>query len=99
MHVVLQGSLNHFGVRDLLAFLARSPHEGTFDAESNGERARLGLRGGQVVAAEGAGAPDPADVVAKMLQWSDGTFTFLDEIVLAEGAAEHALDVEALIVE
>ncbi|MEA2237205.1 MAG: hypothetical protein QOC81_1929 [Thermoanaerobaculia bacterium] len=99
MHVVLQGSLNHFGVRDLLVFLARGPHEGTFDAESNGERARLALRGGQVVAAEGAGAADPADVVAKLLQWNDGTFTFLDEIVLAEGTAEHALDVEALIVE
>ena len=97
MHVVLQGSLFHFGVRDLLAFLARSPHEGTFDAESNGERARLALRGGHVVAAEGMGATDPADVVAKLLQWSDGTFTFLDEIVLSEEVAP--LDVEALIVE
>jgi hypothetical protein len=97
MHVVLQGSLQHFGVRDLLAFLARSPHEGTFDAESNGERARLALRGGLVVAAEGTGASDPADVVAKLLQWTDGTFTFLDEIVLSEEVAP--LDVEALIVE
>jgi pSer/pThr/pTyr-binding forkhead associated (FHA) protein len=95
MHVVLQGSLFHFGVRDLLAFLARSPHEGTFDAESNGERARLALRGGHVVAAEGA--QDPAEVVAKLLQWTDGTFTFLDEIVLSEEVAP--LDVEALIVE
>jgi hypothetical protein len=99
MHVVLQGSLYHFGTRDLLAFLARSPHEGTFDAEWNGERARLALRGGLVVAAEGAGAPDPAGVVAKLLQWTDGTFTFLDEVVLSEEATPLALDIEALIVE
>jgi len=99
MRIVLQGSLQHFGVRDLLAFVARSAQEGTFDGESDGERVRIALRGGQVVGTESAGASDPADAVAKLLQWSDGTFTFLDDVVIAEGAAPVAADIEALIAE
>src|SRR5664279_3244199 len=102
MRIVLQGSLIHFGVRDLLAFVARSAQEGTFDAESAGERVRIALRGGQVIGTESAGtsdAGDAADAVAKLLQWSDGTFTFLDDVVIAEGAAPIAADIEALIAE
>ncbi len=102
MRIVLQGSLIHFGVRDLLAFVARSAQEGTFDAESGGERVRIALRGGQVIGTESAGtsdAGDAADAVAKLLQWSDGTFTFLDDVVIAEGAAPLAADIEALIAE
>ncbi len=102
MRIVLQGSLIHFGVRDLLAFVARSAQEGTFDAESSGDRVRIALRGGQVIGTESAGtsdAGDAADAVAKLLQWSDGTFTFLDDVVIAEGAAPIAADIEALIAE
>jgi len=102
MRIVLQGSLLHFGVRDLLAFVARSAQEGTFDGESNGEHVRIALRGGQVIGTESAGtsdAGDAADAVAKLLQWSDGTFTFLDDVVIAEGAAPIAADIEALIAE
>lgn len=99
MRIVLQGSLIHFGVRDLLAFVARSAQEGTFDAESDGNRVRIALRGGQVIGTESAGSSDAADAVAKLLQWGDGTFTFLDEVVIAEGAAPVAADIEALIAE
>jgi hypothetical protein len=102
MRIVLQGSLIHFGVRDLLAFVARSAQEGTFDAESDGNRVRIALRGGQVIGTESAGtsdAGDAADAVAKLLQWSDGTFTFLDDVVIPEQAAPVAADIEALIAE
>jgi hypothetical protein len=96
MRIVLQGSLQHFGVRDLLAFVARSSREGTFDAESDDQRVRIALRGGQVIGSEAAGASDAADAVAKLLQWSDGTFTFLDDVVIPESTAA---DIEALIAE
>jgi hypothetical protein len=99
MRIVLQGSLHHFGVRDLLAFVARSAQEGTFDAESDGDRVRIALRGGQVVGTESAGTSDAADAIAKLLQWSDGSFTFLDDVVIPEDAAPVAADIEALIAE
>ena len=80
-------------------FLGGSTHNGTFDAESGGERARLALRDGHVVWAESSGAADPADVLAMILAWSDGTFTFLDDVVLPEGATPLALEVAPLIAE
>ncbi|MEA2162370.1 MAG: hypothetical protein QOK37_497 [Thermoanaerobaculia bacterium] len=97
MHVVLQGRLHHFSARTLLLFLAANAQEGTFDAESGGEHARLALREGRAVGAEAAGASDPVDVVARMLQWGDGTFTFLDENVLAEDSIPLGMEIESLI--
>jgi hypothetical protein len=86
MSVVLQGSLQHFAAKELLEFLAAA-RSGTFDAESGGERVRLALRDGNVVGAEGDGGA--AAVMAKLLGWRDGTFSFLDEVVLAEGDAQE----------
>src|SRR5437660_4061613 len=86
MRVVLQGSLQHFAARELLAFIAAA-HSGTFDAESGGERVRLALRDGKVVGAEGNG--DAIGVMTRLLGWSDGTFSFLDDIVLPEGEAHE----------
>ena len=94
MRVVLQGSLQHFAAKELLTFLGSS-HNGTFDAESGGQRLRLAIRDGWVVAAEGDG--DAAGVVAKLIGWSDGTFTFLDDVVLPEDASP--LEIAAVIAE
>src|SRR4051794_31728154 len=81
MRVVLQGSLQHFPPKELLAFIA-AVHSGTFDAESGGQRVRLALRDGKVVGAEGDS--DAIGVMAKLLAWSDGTFSFLDDVVLPD---------------
>ncbi|HEY4640816.1 MAG TPA: DUF4388 domain-containing protein, partial [Thermoanaerobaculia bacterium] len=86
MRVVLQGSLQHFPPKELLAFLAAA-HTGTFDAESGGERVRLALRDGKVVGAEGDS--DAIGVMARLLAWSDGTFSFLDDVVLPETDAQE----------
>jgi len=90
MRVVLQGSLEHFPAKELLTFLGSS-HAGTFDAESGGEHLRLAIRDGQIIAADAAGD------VAKLLGWSDGTFTFVDDVVLPEGAI--AAGIGAIIAE
>jgi pSer/pThr/pTyr-binding forkhead associated (FHA) protein len=94
MRVVLQGSLHHFAARELLTFLA-TVQSGTFDAESGGQRLRVALRGGQVVWAEGDG--DALGVLAKLLAWTDGTFTFLDEIALPEGVSPLSLELASAI--
>jgi hypothetical protein len=80
MRVVLQGSLQHFSAKELLTFLGAS-HTGTFEAESGGQRLRLAIRGGEIVAADAVGD------VAKLLGWSDGTFAFHDDVAIPEGAA------------
>ena|SRR5438270_666715 len=86
MRVVLQGSLEHFKPRELLTFIAAN-HSGTFDAESGGERIRLAVRDGKVVGAEGDS--DAIGVMTKLLGWSDGTFSFLDDVVLPEIEAQE----------
>lgn len=96
MLVILQGSLQHFAAKELLLFLA-SARSGTFDAESGGARLRLTLRDGHVVGAEGNG--DAAGVVAKLIGWGEGTFRFLDEVVLPDGAAPLDHEIAALIAE
>jgi hypothetical protein len=70
----------------LLAFIAGTC-SGTFDAESGGQRVRLAFRDGKVVGAEGNG--DAAGVMARLLGWSDGTFSFLDEVALPEMEAQE----------
>jgi FOG: FHA domain len=99
MRVVLQGSLHHFAASELLLLLGGSARSGTFDAESGSQRARLALRDGLVVWAGTSGATDPVDVLATILAWSDGTFTFGDEVVLPEGATPLALEVAPLVAE
>src|SRR5258706_2835479 len=96
MRVVLQGSLQHFTAKELLTFLGSS-HNGTFDAESGGQRLRLAIRDGRIVFAEGDS--DAAGVVAKLIGWSDGTFTFLDDVALPEGASSLAVEIAAVIAE
>jgi len=85
MRVILQGSLEHFAAKELLSFIA-SAHSGTFDAESGGARVRIALRDGHVVAAEGDS--DAIGVMAKLLGWSNGSFSFLDDVVILEGDAQ-----------
>ncbi len=96
MRVVLQGSLQHFAAKELLSFLGSS-HNGTFDAESGGQRLRLAIRDGRIVAAEGDG--DAIGVVAKLIGWSEGTFTFLDDVALPEGASPLAVEIAAVVAE
>jgi FHA domain/Domain of unknown function (DUF4388) len=96
MRVVLQGSLQHFAAKELLPFLSSS-HSGTFDAESGGQRLRLALHDGRVIWAEGD--DDAAGVVAKLIGWIEGTFTFLDEVALPEGASPLAHEIAEIIAE
>lgn len=88
MRVILQGSLQHFSAAELLLLFAREAQTGTFDADGSAGRARIALRKGRLVWADG----DPAEAIAKLVARSDGTFTFLDEAALPDNA--HAIDVD-----
>jgi hypothetical protein len=97
MRVVLQGSLSHFTPSELLLLLGEHAHTGTFDVESDEACARLAFREGRLVWAEASGLSDPDEVVARVVGWREGTFRFLDDVVLPEEAAVVSLEVGPLV--
>jgi hypothetical protein len=99
MRVVLQGSLQFFSQRELLALLSSGHHTGTFDAEGPAGRLRLTVQDGLLSSAEAAGAADAVAVMGKLLEWKEGIFNFLDGVALPDGAAPLRLEIPAVIEE
>jgi hypothetical protein len=99
MRVILQGSLRHFAAAELLPMLAGRGHTGTFDAESGEKRVRMLFREGRIDAAEASVGDDAQSIIADLVGWTDGTFTFLDGVELAPGAKPLDLDVAPLLAE
>lgn len=97
MLVVLQGNLSHFKPGELLLLLGDHAHTGTFDVESDKAHARLAFREGRLVWAEASGLSKPDEIVARVVAWREGTFRFLDEVVLPEGAAAISLEIGPLV--
>jgi hypothetical protein len=99
MRVILQGSLRHFAAAELLPMLAGRGHTGTFDAESGEKRVRMLFREGRIDAAEASVGDDVPSIIADLVGWTDGTFTFLDGMELAPGAKALDLEVGPLLAE
>src|ERR1700682_4369694 len=99
MRVILQGSMQHFAAAELLALLGRPGRSGTFDAASGEKRVRLFFHEGAIAWAEGNAGADAQALVTDLVSWPDGTFTFLDALVLPDGITPLALDVAALLAE
>lgn len=97
MRAVLQGNLSHFTASELLLLLGERAHSGTFEVESGEARARLAFREGRLAWAEASGLSEPDKVVALVVGWREGTFSFLDDVVLPEGVAEVSLEVGPLV--
>jgi hypothetical protein len=92
MRVVLQGSVRHFAAGELLALLGKSSHTGTFDAESGEKRLRLFIREGKIAWAEGSSGGDANSLITDFVTWTDGSFTFLDDLSLPEVVTPLQLD-------
>ncbi|MCU1244776.1 MAG: hypothetical protein JWN02_686 [Acidobacteria bacterium] len=99
MRVILQGSLRHFAAGELLPLLAGRGHTGTFDAESGEKRVRMLFREGRIDAAEASVGDDPQSIIADLVGWSDGTFTFLDGVEMTPGAKQLDLEIAPLLAE
>src|SRR6266550_1784487 len=97
MQVILQGSLRHFPAAELLRFLGGGKHGGTLDLQSaDGGRVRLCLDEGLIVFGEAGNAPDLVGVIASALG-SDGSFVFVDAVVLPDGVTPQPAEVGKLI--
>jgi hypothetical protein len=91
--------MRFFAAAELLSLIAGRPHTGTFDAESGEKRVRLFFREGKLEWAEGSAGSDAQALVTDLVNWSDGTFTFLDALALPAGVTPLDLDAKVLVAE
>lgn len=95
MQAVLQGSLRHFSVAELLSFLCGRGESGTLDFEAAGRRARLFFVGDLIVWVE-SDRSDPREAVLDLFDWHAGTFNLTDSVVLPNNITPLALELPAL---
>ena len=94
MNPILQGSLRHFTVADVLTLLAQRMQSGTIDFENEGKRTRVVMRDGKIAGAVG---PDAVAAVGSACYWTDGTFSLVQELTLGEGIVPTDYEVGALL--
>ncbi|HEV7768218.1 MAG TPA: FHA domain-containing protein [Thermoanaerobaculia bacterium] len=95
MQAVLQGSLRHFSVAELLSFLCGRGESGTLDFEAAGRRARLFFVGDLIVWVE-SDRTDPREAVLDLFDWHAGTFNLTDSVILPNNVTPLALELPAL---
>ena len=96
MPPILQGDLQHFRPGQLLALFGQNGHTGTLRVESDGRGIDVVLHEGKVVFARAADARGK-EAVLELFTWPAGTFTFIEEAALPDGAVETPLDTRELI--
>ena len=94
MNPILQGSLHHFTVADVLTLLAQRMQSGTIDFELEGKRTRVVMRDGKIAGADG---PDAVDAVGGACYWTDGTFSLVQDLMFGEGVTPADYEVGALL--
>lgn len=99
MQVVLQGSLRHFGVAELLSFLCGRGESGTLDLETADRRARVMFVSDVVVWVESNGSRDPKETILTLFDWSAGSFTLVDSVVVPENVTPLAIELKELLAE
>ena len=77
----LAGSLGTVGIAPLLSMLEMERKTGVLDLKRSGSTAAIALASGVVELAEMRGRPDKSttDVVAALLTWTTGSFTFSED--------------------
>ncbi len=99
MQVVLQGSLRHFAVVELLSFLCGRGESGTMDFEAGDRRVRVLFVGDLIVRVESDRDGDPKEAVLELFDWHAGTFTVVDSVVVPDNVVPLGLELPALLEE
>lgn len=92
--IVLQGSLDTFGLEDVVTFLATTTKTGRLRLDGDRGTGSLWFDAGDVVAAAAADVPleaDLADVVFELLRYDRGDFAFALGEVTATAGPPHAV--------
>jgi hypothetical protein len=93
---ILQGDLQHFRPGELLALFGEKGHAGTLRVEAEGRAIEIVLKEGKVLFARAADARGK-EAVLELFTWPAGTFTFIDDATLPDGAVATPLETSELI--
>ena len=97
MSAILQGSLAHFHIDEVLTLLSSNKHTGALEASSSKQKARIFFKEGAVVHAEATKANTPKEAILAPFTWAGGSFSFSQDGTLPEGASAAALDLTSVI--
>ncbi len=97
MQVILQGSLRHFPVAELLTFLCNRGQSGTLDLESAGRKSRILFHEERILWAESSRGGQTLDVVIDAFDWMEGTFTLIDTAVVPETVAPAVIELKTIL--
>lgn len=99
MQVVLQGSVRHFPVAELLTFLCSRSQSGTLDLEEGERRVRVLYQDDRILHAESSRGGDAQEAVLEAFEWMTGSFILYDEARVPETVAPVVLELVAILEE
>lgn len=99
MQVILQGSLRHFPLGELLAFVAEHARSATVEIEAKPSKARLVLHDRRLVWADASSELEPREILREAARWTTGTFRILEDAIVPEGATAFSLELQPLLEE
>ncbi len=95
MAILLNGSLTHFPLAELLPVLGR--RTGTLVIDAQGNKAQFLVRNGLLIRAESAASTEPLDVALEIATWPGAIFSFVDAIDLPAATTELTLPVDQFL--
>lgn len=99
MQVILQGSLRHFPLGELLAFVAEHARSATLELEAKPVRVRLVVSDARLVWADSSHERDPMAILRDVAGWTAGTVRVLEDAVIPDGATPFSLELPPLLIE
>jgi FHA domain-containing protein/uncharacterized protein DUF4388 len=99
MQVVLQGSLRHFPIAELLTFLCSRGQSGTLEVQNGEGRARILYQEDKILYAESSAGGDTFESVLDVFRWMDGVFALADTVYVPENVAPAVLELTQILEE
>lgn len=99
MQVILQGSLKHFPLGEMLALVAQHAGAATLEIETKKSRTRLVLHAGRLIWAESTQGGDTREMLRDAAAAITGTFRVLEEAIVPDGATAFSIELQPILEE
>ncbi|HMC43421.1 MAG TPA: DUF4388 domain-containing protein, partial [Acidimicrobiales bacterium] len=90
--MALSGTLNDFGLDEVLVFVGNAGKSGVLTVEDGPRRGQLWIDVGHVAGASFAGDEDPVEVAFELMRLGQGSFTFDQSRAPAAGGGRRPVD-------
>ena len=90
--MALSGTLNDFGLDEVLVFVGNAGKSGVLTVEDGPRRGQLWIDVGHVAGASFAGDEDPVEVAFELMRLGQGSFTFDQSRASAAGGGRRPVD-------